>query len=196
VTREALMQCRFWHDQGFAVGVAVNICSRDLLDSGLPDEVAATLAEAGLPPGILELEITEDTILTDPVRAKIVLARLSDMGVRLAIDDFGSGHSSLGYLKRLPVTTLKIDRSFVANMDDDENDAVIVRSTIELGHNLGLKVIAEGVENADVLRRLAALACDEIQGYHLSRPLPAETATTLLRTNRAESGRGQRPAAA
>ena len=196
VMEHALAQCRAWHDAGFPIGVAINISSRDLLDANLPDEVADALTRAGLQPETLELEITEDTILTDPARAKIVLARLSELGVRLAIDDFGSGHSSLGYLKRLPVTTLKIDRSFVAGMEDDENDAVIVRSTIELGHSLGLKVIAEGVESEDVCRRLAHLSCDELQGYHLSRPVPAGKATLLLKANHARRDRGDRPAAA
>ena len=125
------------------------------------------LAKWGVEPSRLELEITEETILTDLQRACIVLQRLSDTGIRLAIDDFGSGHSLLGYLKRLPIDTLKIDKSFVLNMADDRDDAAIVRSTIELGHNLGLEVVAEGVEVEGVADDLAAAGCDMLQGYHL-----------------------------
>ena len=130
----SLQQCRAWRERGLDVAVAVNVSGRDLLDVALPDEVNEALHRYGVPADRLELEITENTILTDPVRARSVLARLSALGVSLAIDDFGAGYSSLGYLKRLSVDVLKIDRSFVINMSRDDNDEVIVRSTIELGH--------------------------------------------------------------
>jgi diguanylate cyclase (GGDEF)-like protein len=181
----SLQQCRAWRDRGLDVEVAVNVSGRDLLDLALPDEVTEALERFGVPADRLELEITEDTILTDPVRARSVLERLSTLGVSLAIDDFGAGYSSLGYLKRLSVDVLKIDRSFVMNMASDENDAVIVRSTIDLGHNLGLRVVAEGVEDEQTMRRLGELDCDVAQGYFLGRPTPAEGLDALL----ARSGR-------
>jgi diguanylate cyclase (GGDEF)-like protein len=176
----ALAQCRAWRDAGLDLGVAVNITGRDLLDLRLPDEVAGLLARWDVAPGRLELEITENTVLTDPIRARQVLVRLSELGVRLAIDDFGSGNSSLGYLKRLPVNVLKIDKSFVLNMLESDDDAVIVRSTIDLGHNLGLEVIAEGVETDAIRARLERLGCDVAQGFWLSRPVPAATIEQLL----------------
>jgi diguanylate cyclase (GGDEF)-like protein len=176
----ALAQCRAWRDRGLDLGMAVNITGRDLLDLRLPDEVAELLERWGVEPSRLELEITENTVLTDPIRARQVLQRLSDLGVRLAIDDFGSGNSSLGYLKRLPVDVLKIDKSFVLNMLESDDDAVIVRSTIDLGHNLGLEVIAEGVETETVRGRLEGLGCDVAQGFYLSRPAPPSALEALL----------------
>jgi diguanylate cyclase (GGDEF)-like protein len=175
VLREAIRQCRAWHDQGATLAVSVNITGRDLLDVKLPDEVADLLAEMDLEPRFLELEITENTILADPIRARAILTRLNELGVRLAIDDFGSGSSSLGYLKRLPVDVLKIDKSFVMNMHRDQDDETIVRSTITLSHNLGLSVVAEGVETREAWDALARLGCDVVQGYYLSRPVPAES---------------------
>ena len=176
----ALAQCRSWRERGLDLGVAVNITGRDLLDLRLPDEVAGLLSRWDVEPGRLELEITENTVLTDPIRARQVLVRLSELGVRLAIDDFGSGNSSLGYLKRLPVNVLKIDKSFVLNMLESDDDAVIVRSTIDLGHNLGLEVVAEGVETDGIRERLERLGCDVAQGFYLSRPVPAATIEQLL----------------
>jgi EAL domain-containing protein (putative c-di-GMP-specific phosphodiesterase class I) len=128
----------------------------------------------------LECEISEHTVMADPVRATEVLARLRALGVRLSLDDFGTGHSSLAYLKRLPLDEVKIDRSFVAGMAEDENDAVIVRSTIDLARNLGLAVVAEGVETAEIMRGLADLSCDTAQGFHVSRPLPADALLAWL----------------
>ena len=125
-----------------------------------------------MPADGLTLEITESSIMSDPGRTEAVLERLHVLGVGLAIDDFGTGYSSLSYLKRLPVDQVKIDKSFVINMADDENDAAIVRSTVDLGHNLGLRVVAEGVEDHDAWDKLVALGCDLAQGYLLSRPLP------------------------
>jgi len=176
----ALAQCWAWERQGLDVGVSVNVSGRDLMDLHLPDEVAGLLARHGLEAGRLELEITENTILTDPVRARAVLERLSELGVGLAIDDFGTGHSSLGYLRRLPVDVLKIDKSFVLAMEEDESDAAIVRSAIDLAHNLGLSVVAEGVESESVWTTLAGLGCDTAQGYLLGRPAEAPALTPTL----------------
>ncbi len=180
VLTAALRQCRGWHDRGIAISVAVNLSARSLQDAGLPDQVAAILHHAGAVPGSLELEITESVIMADPVRALEILTRLNAMGVRLSIDDFGTGYSSLSYLKKLPVESIKIDKSFVISMVTDPDDAVIVRSTIDLAHTLGLKVVAEGVEQRETWDRLAALGCDSAQGYYLSRPQPADDLTPRL----------------
>jgi len=160
--------------------VAVNLSPRNLVDLHLPDEIASMLGRFNLPPSSLLLEITENTLMTDPNRAIDVLARLSAIGVGLSIDDFGTGHSSLSYLKRLPVQELKIDRSFVMNMTTEPNDAIIVRSTIELSHNLGLRVVAEGVETEQAWNQLAALGCDVGQGFYLGEPMPPEEVTEWL----------------
>jgi diguanylate cyclase (GGDEF)-like protein/PAS domain S-box-containing protein len=177
----ALRQCAAWRTAGYDMAVAVNVTGRDLLDLRFPGQVAAAIESAGVAPEALELEITESTIMTDAARARSVLVQLSELGVRLAVDDFGSGHSSLGYLKRLPIDVLKIDRSFVMNMADGNDDAVIVHSTIDLGHNLGLEVVAEGVETEEALARLAELGCDTVQGYFLGRPQPTDAAEWLVR---------------
>ena len=177
----ALADCAGWVAEGLRPGVSMNLSARDLLDADLPAEVAALLAKHGVDPTLLEMEITENTILTDPERARAVLERLRMLGVRLSIDDFGTGFSSLGQLRRLPVDVLKIDKSFVFNMDNDDNDDVIVRSTIELGHNLGLLVVAEGVETQETWNRLAQLGCDTAQGFFISRPLPRLVLTEWLR---------------
>jgi EAL domain-containing protein (putative c-di-GMP-specific phosphodiesterase class I) len=169
---QALGQCRAWREEGFEFGVAVNLSMQNLLDLQFPDDLAALLGKSGVPPASLELEITESTIMGEPRRAMSVLTRLSSMGVRLTIDDFGTGYSSLSYLKQLPVSTIKIDKSFVIPMMESEDDAVIVQSTIDLGRNLGLSVVAEGVETQAAMDRLTALRCDIAQGYHLSRPVP------------------------
>jgi EAL domain-containing protein (putative c-di-GMP-specific phosphodiesterase class I) len=134
-----------------------------------------------VPADRLEFEITESVIMADPMRAMAVLARLSDLGVGLSLDDFGVGYSSLAYLKRLPVTEIKIDKSFVMNLSTDESDAMIVRSTIGLARSLGMRVVAEGVESEDVWAKLVALGCDVAQGYYLCKPKPAVEITPLLR---------------
>jgi diguanylate cyclase (GGDEF)-like protein len=176
----ALEQWRRWYDQGLDMTVAVNITGRDLFDQRFAYEVKDLLTRWKVRPSCLELEITENTVLVDPVRAHSILRSLSDFGVRLAIDDFGTGNSSLAQLKRLPVQVLKIDKSFVLQMLVDEDDAAIVRSTIELAHNLGLKVVAEGIESPAMWHRLRQLGCDIGQGYYLSGALPADRLTTLL----------------
>ncbi|HKN94939.1 MAG TPA: EAL domain-containing protein [Thermoleophilaceae bacterium] len=182
----ALRQLRAWLDMGIDLGVAVNLSARNLLEADLPDQIAQLLLTRGVPAERLVLEITESAIMADPERALGVLARLSEMGIRLSIDDFGVGHSSLSYLKRLPVDEIKIDRSFVAQMDDDEDDAFIVRSTIDLGRNLGLNVVAEGVETEAVWDELAELGCDYAQGWFLGRPMPAAELAEWLRAHRAQ----------
>jgi diguanylate cyclase (GGDEF)-like protein len=169
----ALAQCARWRAAGLDLPVAINLAAANIVDPALPDAVAAALARHGVPGDRLECEISEDTMMSDPSRAMDVLGRLRALGLRLSLDDFGTGHSSLAYLKRLPLDEVKIDRSFVLGMSGDENDAVIVRSTIDLARNLGLDVVAEGVEDELTLRGLGELHCDVAQGFHLSRPLPA-----------------------
>jgi diguanylate cyclase (GGDEF)-like protein/PAS domain S-box-containing protein len=180
VIDEAARQAHAWQSQGRRLSVAVNLSTRSLLDREFPGQVAAALARRGLRPGLLECEITESAMMADPQRTREILEALSAMGIRLSIDDFGTGHSSLSYLKRLPVSEIKIDRSFVMNMDHDEDDETIVRSTIDLAHNLGLEVVAEGVETQAIWDRLAQLGCTFAQGYLLSRPVPPDELTAWL----------------
>lgn len=170
----ALRQARLWMDQGHLIPVAVNVSTRCLLDLALPTKINALLSSHDVPAHLLRLEITESTLMADPTRALTVLTQLAEQGIRLSIDDFGTGFSSMSYLKRLPVDELKVDRSFVTDMTTQTADQVLVRSVVELGHNLGLHVVAEGVEDAHTLQALAKLGCDVAQGYHLGRPAPAE----------------------
>jgi diguanylate cyclase (GGDEF)-like protein len=169
----ALRECEAWHHMGFGLSVAVNISAGNLQDPEFPDRAGKLLKAYSISPAMLEFEITESAIMVKPQRAIEAMMRLSAMGVRITIDDFGTGYSSLAYLKKLPVSNIKIDKSFVMNMLANDNDAVIVQSTIELSHNLGLKVIAEGVETQTVWERLKELGCDAAQGYLISRPIPA-----------------------
>jgi diguanylate cyclase len=181
----ALRQCRAWRQAGHELSIAVNVSARRLLDLAFPDEVAGLLAHWEVPARLLVVEITESTIMTDPQHALEVLSRLHNMGVQLAIDDFGTGYSSMAYLKNLPVHELKVDRSFVSQMTSNTNDAVIVRSTVDLGRNLGLRVVAEGVEDQTTMRELDALGCDAIQGYYVSRPVPADDLLIWLKRQQA-----------
>jgi diguanylate cyclase (GGDEF)-like protein/PAS domain S-box-containing protein len=174
VLREALRQVRVWMDQGHEIAVAVNLSARNLIDTRCPDQICDLLQEFNVPNYLLEIEITESALITDPERAMQVVQIFHDLGIHLAIDDFGTGYSSMSYLKRLPIQTLKVDRSFVKDMLTDEADAVIVRSTIGLAHSFGLNVVAEGVEDEDTLQALCNLQCEQAQGYHISRPIPAE----------------------
>jgi diguanylate cyclase len=174
VLDEALRQCREWRDAGHELSVAVNVSARRLLDLHFPDEVADLLTGHQIPAELLVIELTESTIMADPVHALDILTRLNTMGVQLSIDDFGTGYSSMAYLKHLPVHELKVDRSFVSQMLQTSSDAVIVHSTIDLGRNLGLRVVAEGVENSLTLQQLSLLGCHAVQGYHISRPVPPD----------------------
>lgn len=162
--------------------VAINLSTRDLMAPDLVEWLEAWQRRHGIGPAAVGLEITESAIMDDPQRAEATLNRLAAMGFRLSIDDFGTGYSSLAYLKRLPVQELKIDRSFVMGMERAADDAVIVRSTIDLAHNLGLSVVAEGVENAAILVALRDLGCDEAQGYHIARPMPVDDWAAWCRT--------------
>ena len=166
--------------RGHRLGLAVNLSTQDLLDELLCDRIERRLEQFGVEPARLTLEITEGTLLYDGPRTRSTIERLHQIGVHLSIDDFGTGYSSLSYLRQLPVTELKIDRSFVTNLVVDAQDETIVRSTIDLGHNLGLQVVAEGVETNDVADRLRVLGCDIAQGYGICRPLPFDQLTTWL----------------
>jgi diguanylate cyclase (GGDEF)-like protein len=180
VMRKAIERCAAWRHTSPDLKVSVNVTGQDLHDSALPREIAATLAEHELPPEALVLEITERSVLSDPDRTGNVLARLDEMGVGLSLDDFGTGYSSLTHLKTLPVGELKVDRSFVAGMAFDADDAAIVGSTISLAHSLGMRVVAEGVEDDETWEQLTAIGCDLIQGYALARPLPPAELEELL----------------
>ena len=180
VARQATRQLSEWQQGGLPISTSINLSTRNLLDITLPDALAELIQEYRLQPGTLELEITETALMTDPDRAMQVIARLAGLGMRMSIDDFGTGYSSLAYLKRLPLHSLKIDRSFVRDMLHDDQDAIIVRSTIGLAHSLGLQVVAEGVEDLATLHRLREFGCDEAQGYILSRPQPADQARQLM----------------
>jgi len=174
VIEKALEQLSEWRDQGIVCDVAVNLSARNLMDPGLVPFIQASLERYQVPAQCLQVEITESSLMMDPERALKILAELTEMGLEIAIDDFGTGYSSLAYLKRMPVSALKIDRSFVFHMLNNEQDQIIVASTIHLAHNLGLHVVAEGVENPEVLERLREMGCDLAQGYHISRPVPVE----------------------
>jgi len=174
VIGKALRQLETWQKTGLDIGISINLSPRNLHEAGLARSITGLLEKRGLRPDLVTLEITEDAIMTDPERALAAIRKLKECGVRLAIDDFGTGYSSLAYLKNLPVDELKIDKSFVMHMSDDNNDEVIVRSTIDLAHNLGLSVVAEGVENELQLQTLRGLGCDVGQGFHIGRPLRIE----------------------
>ncbi len=166
-----------------------------MLDVGLPAMVTELLDKHGLPGEALECEVSETTVMSDPQRVTEVLASLRALGVRLSLDDFGTGHASLAYLKQLPLDQVKIDRAFVTTMADDDGDAVIVRSTIDLARNLGLEVVAEGVESESVLEALVDLRCSSAQGFYLSRPLPsAELAVWLSNRSTTPRTSGNVPA--
>ena len=171
--------------------MAVNLSTRCLLDAGLPDLVARLLAEHRVPAALLRLEVTESAVMGDAARCMEVLQGLHDLGVRLSIDDFGTGYSSMAYLRRLPVDELKIDRSFVLGMTTTQQDAVLVRTAIDLGHNLGLTVVAEGVEGLEHADALRSLGCDIAQGYHFARPMAAAELGELLdQVGTIHAGRG------
>ncbi|RZU31242.1 putative bifunctional diguanylate cyclase/phosphodiesterase [Blastococcus saxobsidens] len=181
----ALATCAEWRRQGHHLGVAVNLSARSLSDTELPTRVGKALRRAGLPAAALTLEITETAVMADLGRSVAVLQDLRALGVRLSVDDFGTGQSSLAYLKQLPIHEMKIDRTFVLGLADDQGDAAIVRAALGLGHALGLRVVAEGVEDAVALALLADWGCDLVQGYHVSRPLPPDGFQQWLDTRNA-----------
>jgi diguanylate cyclase (GGDEF)-like protein len=186
VLDRSLRQAALWAAAGRPLVVAVNLSARNLLDHRLVDDVSALLARHGVAPSLLSLEITESAVMDDPERAQVVLQGLAGLGVDLSVDDFGTGYSSLAYLARLPVSEVKVDRAFVSRMTVEPRDAAVVRSVVDLGHSLGLRVVAEGVEEQDCYDALRDMGCDVAQGYLLSRPLPA-AALELWLADRAPS---------
>jgi EAL domain-containing protein (putative c-di-GMP-specific phosphodiesterase class I) len=186
----------WWHHD--PVPVSVNLSAADVTDLDLPAKVAAALLRADLPPQALALELVEDTLLINPQRARDVLTQLRELGVRTSIDDYGSGYSSLGYLHRLPADELKLDRSLTAGVQADPRAAAIVRHTAALAHDLGLSLVAEGVEDLDMAAVLAGLGCDVAQGYGVARPMPVEDFRAWLRGHATgfDLTAGREPAAA
>lgn len=196
VLQQSLFQCRRWNQLGLDIGVAVNLTMWNLEAQELPEQIEALLRDTGVSPKNLELEITETSIMSDPHRVIRTLNQIRQLGVQFAIDDFGTGYSSFAYLTKLPVSCIKIDKSFVQNIESDRDNSVIVRSIIDLGHNLGLKVVAEGVETITAKKMLTAFQCDDGQGYYFCRPIPADAMTKFLlqppSTTAAEGSRTQR----
>ncbi|MCL5959245.1 MAG: EAL domain-containing protein [Chloroflexi bacterium] len=186
VLNAALQQCRAWMDAGLDIGVAVNLSAQNLQDWRLPDVVTTAFETWGVPHNKLILEITESALMADPAESLGILTRLRNLDVRIAIDDFGTGYSSMAYLQQLPVQEIKIDKSFVLDMKSNDNDTAIVRTIIGLGHDLGLTVTAEGVEDQATWKMLASLGCDIAQGYYLSYPLPASELTRWLGDRQAQ----------
>jgi diguanylate cyclase (GGDEF)-like protein len=184
VMKRAFEDCVRWRREGLALKISVNLSAQDLHDPELPDLIAGVVAAKGIQPEWVIFEITESGIMQDPDRVMNVAERVHGLGFTLSIDDFGTGYSSLAYLKKLPVSEIKIDKSFVVDMLGSENDAVIVRATGDLAHNLGLKVTAEGVENAQILDVLRGMGYDIAQGYYISRPLPAQAFSDWLQTSK------------
>jgi len=173
VLDRSLRQCRTWLDRGLSLSVAVNLSVRNLADTAFPHRVAEALTRHGVSPALLVFELTESAVMSDPERALPVLRALHGQGVRIAVDDFGTGYSSLAYLRRLPVDEVKIDKSFVLGLASDLGDLAVVRAIVDLGHSLGLTVVAEGVEEDATRDQLVEMGCDVAQGYLISRPLGA-----------------------
>jgi diguanylate cyclase (GGDEF)-like protein len=172
VLEQAIAQCAAWRRENADLSVSVNLSVRNLLDRDLPRDIENLLSAFGMPADALQLEITESMLMADPDRARATVLALSELGVRIAVDDFGTGYSSLANLRRLPIDELKVDRSFVSHMLKNESDRIIVGSTINLAHDLGLRVTAEGVEDLSTMDYLARLGCDLVQGFHISKPVP------------------------
>ncbi|MEA2458622.1 MAG: hypothetical protein QOC95_1594 [Thermoleophilaceae bacterium] len=192
VLEAATSQAREWDDAGLDLRVAVNLAMANLIDNQLPEDVAALLAKHKLAPNRLVLEITENVVMADPKRTLQILERLRSLGVGLSLDDFGTGHSSLAYLRQLQVDELKIDRSFVTDMVTDGQNAAIVRSTIDLAHAVGVRIVAEGVEDADTMSELKALGADEVQGFYLSPAVPPTEIVAMLMHRFGDSARAER----
>ncbi|MET4094154.1 EAL domain-containing protein [Arthrobacter sp. UYCu712] len=190
VLGKALDQAAAWSAEGRPLTVAVNLSAPSIIDSGLPDQIDAMTSERGLSPSVLVLEITEDVLVADRDRAYRVLSALRDMGVRIAVDDFGKGYSSLSYLRELPIDELKLDKSFILSMTDDSRATALVVSTIDLAHSLGLDMTAEGVEDADAYRALSDYGCDVAQGFFMSKPVPAAELDAWLADRRQQPQAG------
>jgi diguanylate cyclase (GGDEF)-like protein len=171
VIEQGLKDCAYWNAQGLNAGVSLNISARELIDPMIPESFEKLLKRYDVDPELVVLEITESAIMADPQRALDILNRLNAMGMKVSVDDFGTGYSSLAYLKQLPVSEIKIDKSFVMEMLQDENDAVIVRATIDLAHNLGMSVVAEGVQDRATRDQLGRLGCDVMQGQFSGMPM-------------------------
>jgi diguanylate cyclase (GGDEF)-like protein len=187
VLDQACAQLREWLDRGVVVPIAVNLSTRDVIDTQLLEQLDGLLALHGVSAPLVKLEITESVLMSDAARAEAIVGRLKQLGHSVAIDDFGTGYSSLGYLRKLPVDDLKIDQTFVRELDATRPDEVIVRSTIDLAHNLGLTVTAEGIESRSTWQKLRSLGCDYGQGYLISKPLSAAEATGLLQGSRVDA---------
>jgi EAL domain-containing protein (putative c-di-GMP-specific phosphodiesterase class I) len=176
VLEQATAQCRLWQEQGDPdISVSVNVSARQLQDPGFFNDVRRALQRSRIRPDCLVLEVTESVLATDTVRMTGIMRKISDLGVHLALDDFGTGYSSLLYLKDLPIDRLKVDRSFVAGLGSSELDTTIVSTVVQLAHELGLRVVAEGVETESELRAVGEMGCDEAQGFLLGRPAPARS---------------------
>ncbi len=184
VIENAMSQARLWADQGLSIKMSVNISARDLLDSDFSIFVSDHLEKSGVDPSMICMEITESALMEDPIKARRTVEALHNLGLSISIDDYGTGYSSLAYVKNLPVNELKIDREFIMNMIDSEEDVAIVRSTIELGHNLGLKVVAEGIEREEEMKMLKEFGCDQAQGFLISKALTAEDMEAWISENK------------
>jgi diguanylate cyclase (GGDEF)-like protein len=192
VLDSALRCCRGWLDQGLRLPVAVNVSARSLCDPEFPAIVKYRLAQANVPADLLTIELTEGTVMAYPGLALGILQKLRDIGVRLSLDDYGTGYSSMAYLKDLPVNELKIDRGFILGLTADANDALIVQSATDLGHNLGLSIVAEGVEDETTLTALIAIGVDIVQGFHLGHPMPEDALQRWI-ADRPSDTQSQRP---
>ena len=184
VIANAVTQARSWADQGLMIKMSLNISARDLLDSDFSAYVDKRLQESGVHPSMICMEITESALMEDPIKARRTVEELHNLGLSISIDDYGTGYSSLAYVKNLPVNELKIDREFIKNMIENKEDVAIVRSTIELGHNLGLKVVAEGIEREEEMQMLKDFGCDQAQGYLISKALTAADMEKWIANNR------------
>jgi diguanylate cyclase len=181
ILKRAFRDCASWHKQGLPIKVSVNLSVKDLHNPELPDLISGAAVAAGVKPEWIILEITESSVMTEPERALEIIQRLHQMGYHFSIDDFGTGYSSLAYLKKLPLTEIKIDKSFVMDILTSENDAAIVKATVNLGHNLGLMVTAEGVESKEIMSKLMDYGCDVAQGYFLSKPVSVQNFNQWVR---------------
>jgi EAL domain-containing protein (putative c-di-GMP-specific phosphodiesterase class I) len=192
VLDQAFIQQTKWSEQGYDLGVSVNISAASLRDEELPDKVGALISTHRINPARITLELTEDSFIADPEQALVVLERLRALGVDLSIDDFGTGFSSLTYIRRLPVSELKLDRTFLTGAPRDKRAVSVIRSTVDLAHSLGLRIVAEGIENLDALALVDDLGCDAAQGYLMGRPVSAQdfdlSAVGLKRVHRATHG--------